>query len=102
MTIHDDITLVRSGVRDLQSYTGEGAPELTEHEGKAFERVLAAAGSEPGWIPDRDAFITEFVIELTRCQRAYASVHEDDKTDWSAKELGSLAHDVFTQMTEEV
>lgn len=53
-------------------------------------------------LPDRNSFITEFVIELTRCQRHYASVHEDDTTDWSAKELGSLAHDVLVQMDTEV
>ena len=51
-------------------------------------------------IPERSAFIEEFVIELTRCQRAYASVHGDDTTDWTAKELGSLAHDVFVQFAE--
>lgn len=50
--------------------------------------------------PTRDEFITQFVIELTKCQRAYASVHEDDRTDWTAKELGSLAHDVLIDLQE--
>lgn len=50
-------------------------------------------------IPERNAFITEFVIELTNCNRAFASVHEDDVTNWSAKELGSLAHDVLWEMS---
>jgi hypothetical protein len=61
------------------------------------ERELALTRSV---LADRRAFIDEFVIELTRCQRAYVSVHKDDKTDWTAAELGSLAHDVVGQLVE--
>ncbi|QKS15719.1 hypothetical protein HUN59_05330 [Curtobacterium sp. Csp2] len=49
-------------------------------------------------VPTREQFIEEFVLELTRCQRTFVSVHEDDQTDWTAKELGSLAHDVLEQL----
>lgn len=50
--------------------------------------------------PTRDEFVAAFVIELTRCQRTYVSVHEDDRTDWTAKELGWLAHDVLIELQE--
>lgn len=49
-------------------------------------------------IPTREAFIAQFVKELTNCRGSYISVHEDDTTDWTAKELGSLAHDVLVEM----
>ncbi len=49
-------------------------------------------------LPTREEFIAQFVKELTGCQRSYISVHEDDATNWTAKELGSLAHDVLVEM----
>lgn len=46
----------------------------------------------------RDEFIDEFVKDLTGCQSTYISVHHHDQTTWTAAELGSLAHDVLTEM----
>lgn len=49
-------------------------------------------------LPERNAFIDEFVAELTGCQRTYAAVHHHDQTTWTAAEIGSLAHDVLWEM----
>jgi len=49
--------------------------------------------------PERNEFIEQFVIELTGCQRTYATVHHNDQTNWTAAELGSLAHDVLWEMS---
>ena len=49
-------------------------------------------------IIQRKIFIEEFIIELTKCQRPYVSVHADDLTNWTAQELGSLAHDVYSDL----
>ena len=47
---------------------------------------------------DRQEFMDEFVKELTGCQRPYISVHNDDRTDWTAEELASLAHDTYWEL----